>query len=102
MIQRRQAWLMAGLSVGAAIVFLGMLSILVLLSFQSPLDWLLALVNRLADTLTLLEIVQRVAYGLNQAAPLSAWAAVSGLLTLIGVLWAASLQKHTQAWRVSE
>ena len=102
MLQRRQSWLMAGLGIGASLVFLGLMTILVLLSFQSPLDWFLTMINHFVDLLTLASTASRVLRTVNATIPLGIAAAISSLLTLAGVLWAASLQKYTQVWSTVE
>jgi anti-sigma factor RsiW len=100
MLQQRQAWLVLTLSVAAAGSFLLMVVTLVLFSFRSPLAWFLALVDRLAEVISLAAALLQAAGVVMEIVPAAWWASLGLLVGLLCAAWIISLQKFSPARRL--
>jgi lysylphosphatidylglycerol synthetase-like protein (DUF2156 family) len=92
-IQRRQSLLVFAGGVGLALVFLILLALTVLFAYDSPLEWLLTLSNRLVVIFTLAETFQMSLIILQSAIPLGWWLSAGVAVMALCLLWIFSLQK---------
>ncbi|MFN2194891.1 MAG: anti-sigma factor family protein [Anaerolineales bacterium] len=99
--QRRQSLVMFALGIGLASIFLVLLAIGVLYTFNSPLEWFLTLTSRLATLFFLADAFRDSFVILRTALPVSWW--ISGGLAVVAlcILWIFSLQKLATAGRTS-
>lgn len=95
--QRRQTWWMLTFSLGGAALLLGLTLALISPLIRQPLPLILAWIYRLVVIITTAEAAGEVARTLIGtlflAIPPWIWLGVAGTLTLLGVLWLATLQR---------
>lgn len=101
-IELRQSWFIFLLSLTGAAIFLTLLVGLVVLSFESPVDWFLAVMTRLATLLTYAGAMQDIAASLTNAVPVVWWLAGLSLFALLSSVWIFSLQRLSLARRVTK
>jgi anti-sigma factor RsiW len=101
LIQQRQSILVFTLGVGAALVFLLLLAGTVLLVYNSPVEWFLALSSRLAAMLVLAGAFQNIFDVLAGAIPITWWVGAGITLAFLCLLWVYSLQRLATVGRIS-
>lgn len=100
-LQRRQSWFVFSVSMGGASVFLLMIVALVLFSYRSPVEWLLAVVSRFAGLISFANALQSAADVMNKIVHPGWWLVMAGMALLPAVLWIISLQRVTVTRRIS-
>lgn len=98
---RRQAIFVLCASIGGAMVFLFMLIAVVFVSFQSPLEWFLAIIAHFVSLLAYANTLQNVFEVLVNVIPPTWWAGVMAGLAMVCLVWVISLQKLALSRRVS-
>ncbi len=99
---RRQAWLLVLLNVGGMVVITGIFLALLLLTVQSPLDWLVASTQQVMRLLALLKAVGNTALTVWRWLPPAWWLVSLELLFTGTLLWIVSLRKFIPSRRVSQ
>ncbi len=99
---RRQAWLLVLLNVGGMVVITGIFLAFVLLTVQSPLDWLVAGTQQVMRLLALLKAVGNAALTLGRFLPPAWWMTLLEVLFASTLLWIVSLRKFIPSRRVSQ
>lgn len=105
-MQRRQALVVLGFSVAAAVALFGLLLFLAWPWLQSPGALLWAGLYRLVALVFLAEMAGGTLYTLfqvlNGGLPALGWVLAAGLFTQLGVLWVVSLRMFANPWRVAK
>jgi anti-sigma factor RsiW len=98
---RRQSIFVLCVSIGGAAVFLMMLIALVIVSFQSPLEWLLAVTAHFVSLLVYTSTLQNVFQVLVEVIPPGWWVGAMAGLAVVCLAWVISLQKLAPSRRIS-
>ncbi len=100
-IERRQAWFLLALSAVAMLAVTGMLLAGMFLTFESPVDWLVAFSRQIAVALSVASAMGKMLHAVGSLLPPAWWLGMLEVSLLVVASWFISLQKFMLARRVS-
>ena len=103
--QRRNAWIFFGVTASTALLLLTMLCLQTVMAFQSPAQFYLFWISRVASVLTLVETMEGILLFAIQVVPQVSFVQIfffTGFVSLVSVLWFVAFQKLSYSRRIMQ